>query len=148
MENYQRNSNGEIRTCVRCGKIFQYFGIGRCYCPSCKKQDDEAFKRVKAYIYEHGTATVMEVAEKTGVPVRYIKLYLKDSRIEIPENSPIFIQCERCGVNIRSGRLCPSCASELTNEMRVEMDFNNEQVGEIPKKYSGGKMRFLDKNSD
>ena len=145
---YERKSNSEIRTCVRCGKIFQYYGIGRCYCPSCKKQDDEAFKKVKAYIYENGTATVMEVSEKTGVPVRFIRLYLKDNRIEIPEDSPIFIQCERCGVNIRSGRLCPDCANALTNEMRLELDFNNDQIGEIPKKYTSRKMRFLDKNND
>ncbi len=128
---YERKSNSEIRTCVRCGKIFQYYGIGRCYCPSCKKQDDEAFKKVKAYIYENGTATVMEVSEKTGVPVRFIRLYLKDNRIEIPEDSPIFIQCERCGVNIRSGRLCPDCANALTNEMRLELDFNNDQKSKV-----------------
>lgn len=135
---------GEAKVCVRCKRMFTYLGYGHFYCPSCKIADEEDFKKVRDYIFEHGTAPALEVSEQTGISLERITQYLREGRLEIPEDSPIFIKCEMCSTDIRSGRLCPSCASSLTHAMRVEMNFDDEQIGRVPRKLSG-KMRFLDK---
>lgn len=135
---------GDLKVCVRCGRMFRYLGYGHFYCPVCKEKDIEDFNKVKDYIYENGIAPALEVSENTGVSLKIIEQYLREGRLEIPESSPIFIKCEMCSVNIRSGRLCASCATKLTNAMRIEMNFDDEQIGEIPKK-TEGKMRFLNK---
>ncbi len=133
---------GETKVCVRCKRMFTYLGYGHFYCPMCKKTDEEDFKKVKNYIFENGTAPAMEVSEKTGISLERINQYLREGRLEIPENSPIFIKCEMCSIDIRSGRLCPDCASKLTHAMREKMDFDDEQIGPVPRKLTG-KMRFL-----
>ena len=133
---------GETKVCVRCKRMFTYLGYGHFYCPMCKKTDEEDFKIVKDYIFENGTAPAMEVSEKTGISLERINQYLREGRLEIPENSPIFIKCEMCSIDIRSGRLCPDCASKLTHAMREKMNFDDEQIGPVPRKLTG-KMRFL-----
>jgi hypothetical protein len=135
---------GETKVCVRCKRMFTYLGFGHYYCPACKKVDEEDFTKVKNFIYEHGTATAAEVSEATGISLERINQYLKEGRLEIPEGSPIFIKCEMCNIDIRSGRLCPECSSKLTQPMRVKMNFDDEQIGPVPKKLER-KMRFLTK---
>jgi hypothetical protein len=147
-KNYAKiNENGEIgepKICVRCGRMFAYLGFGHYYCPLCKKQDEEEFTLVKEYIYDHGVAPALEVSDMTGVKLKVIEQYLREGRLEIPECSPIFIKCEKCKVDIRSGRLCQVCATTLSNAMRMKMNFDDEQIGAIPKKIVG-KMRFFGK---
>ena len=133
---------GETKICVRCKRMFTYLGYGHFYCPMCRKADEEDFQKVKNYIYDHGTAPALEVSDNTGISLERINQYLREGRLEIPENSPIFIKCEMCHIDIRSGRLCPECASKLSHAMRITMDFDEEQIGPIPKKLIG-KMRFI-----
>lgn len=139
---YKDGDAGETKVCIRCKKIFTYLGYGHYYCSICKVQDNEDFSKVKEYIYENGVASAIEVSDHTGVSLKIIEQYLKEGRLEIPENSPIFIRCEMCSVDIRSGRLCRECASRLNHATRKKMDFDDEQIGEVPKKIVG-KMRFL-----
>lgn len=133
---------GEPKVCVRCGRMFSYLGFGHFYCPACKKLDEEDFRKVKNYIYENGVAPAIEVSEVTGISLDRINQYLKEGRLEIPENSPIFIKCEMCSIDIRSGRVCQECASKLTHAMRVKLNFDEEQIGSVPKKMTG-KRRFI-----
>jgi len=140
----KQNNDGETKVCVKCKRIFNYSGYGHFYCPLCKKRDEEDFTKVKDYIYGNGVASSLEVSEMTGVNYNTIQQYLREGRLEIPEGSPIFIKCEKCAIDIRSGRLCPECATKLSNAMRIEMNFDDEEIGPVPKVIIG-KMRFLGK---
>lgn len=136
--------DGGLQSCLRCGNMFLYTGIGKCICENCKKEDEEAFQSVKNYIYNHPLATLMEVSKETEVRVIRIKNYLKDGRLVIADNSPIFINCEICGVSIKYGRFCRSCADSLSGEMRKTLQVEEYQIGERPTPSS--KMRFLDRD--
>ncbi len=138
------NSAGEPRVCVRCKRMFTYLGFGHLYCPACKKRDAEYFQRVREFLYDNVGATATEVSDGTGVGINTITQYLREGRLEIPENSKIFLKCEMCATSIRSGRLCKECASKLNHAMRKNIDFDDEQIGEVPKKATG-KMRFFEK---
>lgn len=131
-----------IQACTDCKALFQYPGFGAKLCPACKKKEEEMFEKVKTFLNEHGPATYAVIAEETGISETTIKQWLKDGRLEVPEGSDIYIKCEHCGCNIRSGRYCPSCAAELTKELKGLYSGN---IGEVPRNTTG-KMRFLDRN--
>ncbi len=141
----EKNSNGEIQECRRCGKMFCFSGVGKCICAECKAEDEADFEIVKEYIYDNHSATIMEVSKETGVKIARIKSYLRDGRLIIPDGSAIFLNCEICGANIKFGRLCRECADTLSSELKREMQIDDFQVGEKPKNTDPGRMRFLDR---
>jgi ribosomal protein L37E len=123
-----------IVKCKRCGKWFKEYMHNPELCPACMTLDAYDFDKVRQYLYAHDTATAIELSENTGVAVSQIEWYLRNGRLEIPENSPIFIRCERCGTDIRYGRFCSDCSVSLSNALRIELNFDESQVGEKPKK--------------
>ncbi len=124
--------NGGLQSCLRCGNMFIYSGVGKCICEACKKEDEAEFQSVKNYIYEHPSATIMEVSKETEVRVIRIKSYLKDGRLIISDDSPIFINCEVCGESIKYGRLCRNCADTMSAEMKNALKVDEYQIGEKP----------------
>lgn len=139
--------NLEVKKCIRCGRLFKDDGYNLDLCPNCTILDSDDFEKVRLYLYDHHTATAIELSEETGVSIVQIERYLRNGRLEIPEGSPIFIKCEKCGTDIRSGRLCTACSLSLSNSMRNEMNFTDAQIGETPKKKKGnmkeGKMYYF-----
>ena len=125
-----------ISNCTRCGKLFRNSGSSLNICQKCKEIDEEEFISVKDYIYENPSATLKNTAAATGVKVVTIRSYLRNGRLMIPDNSPIFINCENCGTSIKYGRICRECARVLSNEMKKEMNIEECQIGEYPKRDS------------
>ena len=136
------------QVCERCGRIFSFNGYGAFFCPSCKLIDFEEFDRVREFLNKNGLANIYEISEATGVSEKTIRRYLAESRLEIPEGSPIYIKCECCGCDIRSGRFCPECAAKLSRELNSSyMSF----AGEKPKVTANdltGKMHFIKPDRD
>lgn len=137
-----KTHKSNVRICKLCGGLFYYTGYGYGYCDNCAKIDDEIFHKVKDYIWEHGTATVIEVSENVNVSIKQIYNYLREGRLEIPESSPIFIKCERCGVDIRYGRYCPECAVQVHKNLSSITEADLCEIGAKVKKKQEGKMRF------
>jgi len=97
--------------------------------------DDEEieFKKVKEYVYDNPGATISETSQETGVSVEKIIRFLREERLEIKsEESNMVLECERCGVPIKSGRYCERCKRELNAGFRKE--FGLDKPG------SGGRM--------
>lgn len=131
-----------LRTCKLCGGLYYYKGFGYGYCERCSKLDDEMFHRVKDYIWENGTASVAEVSEDLQVSEKQIYNYLKDGRLEIPDGSPIYLKCERCGTDIRYGRYCPECATHIHKKLSSVTEADLCEIGEKPGTGKSGKMHF------
>ncbi len=136
--------NNKPTSCKSCrGKVF-HIGGGRYQCKTCDTIILDDFGKVKQFLEANGPSTAPVIAQHTGVRMDVIEWFLKNGRVEIMENSRYFLQCERCGCSIRSGRFCIDCARELTGG--IQRIFFQE-VGEKPKKSTEmqGKMHFLDK---
>lgn len=133
---------GETATCNRCKRMFTYLGFGHRLCSECKRIDDEVFGRAREYIEAHGTATMIEIEAATSIPIRQIQQYLREGRLEIPENSPIYIKCESCHCDIRSGRYCKECAAKLSKDFEGAMRMDEYEIGEVPK-MKQGKMHYI-----
>jgi flagellar operon protein (TIGR03826 family) len=119
----------DVRNCARCGKLFQYLS-GPPICSACKQKEEDSFQLVKAYIYEHREANMLEVSNETQVPIKLIERFLRDGRLLLTEDSPIYLKCENCGKEIKTGRFCQACSTSLSNAMR--MSTNEKQKTDEP----------------
>lgn len=114
--------------CSKCGGVMVFRGVGEYRCEDCKSVDYDDYGKVRRYLEEHPGANTAEVSSNTGVSQKSIRQMLKESRLEIADSSSVFMKCERCGISIRSGRMCPKCEmayhrdgeAQLRNKKKME----------------------------
>lgn len=138
-------SSNKLKKCKRCGKFFVNDGVPSKYCHLCILLDNEDFEKIRDFLYENGAATALEIEQNTGIPVKRIEGYLREGRLEIPANSPIFIKCELCGKEIRTGKYCDECTLKVSkglNDMKFSLSKKAEEEIET------GQMRYLNKKSN
>ena len=133
----------EVRNCKGCGKIFNYIG-GMPMCEACKKELEDKFQQVKAYIYDNRDADINQVAEDNDVSVQQIRQWVREERLEFSENSRVGLACEKCGRMIRSGRYCKPCKDKLANDLGGAYQAPKITLAK-KETSSNAKMRFLDK---
>lgn len=136
----------EIRNCKSCGRLFNYLS-GTPICPSCAHKLDLKFEEVKEYVYDHPGVGMQEVSEVMEVPIPQIKQWIREERLSFAEDSMIGLECERCGVTIKTGRYCKECKDKLAkglNELYPEEKPVIQRKKETREKE---RMRFIDPSS-
>lgn len=137
----------EVKNCKECRKIFMYAG-GPQICEACRRKDDEEFEKVRKFVRDFTGATMQEASDATGVSLAKIHKYLREDRLEVAADSPIAIQCENCGVRIRSGRFCVECSKSLARDMmdagRSLQDSMAKQTGGSEERSSGLRYKHRD----
>ncbi|MGN0402319.1 MAG: flagellar protein [Acetatifactor sp.] len=135
-----------IRNCRSCGKIFNYI-TGIPICPMCREKMEAKFQEVKEYIREHKGAGISQVAEACDVEPAQIQQWLREERLEVTEDSALFLNCDVCGAPIRSGKYCEKCKLNMTRELKDVMHSardNAARPGATGNKSEGNaRMRFL-----
>lgn len=134
----------DVRNCKGCGRLFNYL-TGPVMCPTCAKNLDQKFEEVKEYVYDHPRVDMTEVSEVFEISIQQIKQWIRDERLSFAEDSLIGLDCESCGVTIKTGRFCKGCKDKLAK------GFNDlyskpvqKQKPNDPKE--SARMRFLDSN--
>lgn len=136
----------DLRNCRRCGKMYNYLS-GPPICIDCKNADEEIFKKVKEYLYDKPGSTLSQVATDLDVSVEKIKMFLKEGRLEITDDSNIILECERCGKSVKTGRFCKECQHEVNTDILGSGGRKQERQEETSEaKRNGVGMRFLNKN--
>ena len=133
-----------VRNCRVCGRIFNYLS-GPPVCPACKESMEAKFQEVKEYIREHKGVGISEVAEACDVEAAQIRQWLKDDRLEVTEDSAVFLNCESCGAPIRSGKFCEKCKQNMAKSFDQVLKTSRPEAPK-PKKTDdpqSAKMRFL-----
>lgn len=133
----------EVKTCKRCRVLFHHV-VGAQLCERCKKKDEEDFVKVKEYLYENPGASMTKVCEDLDVTVRQIQQYLREGRLTVSKDSPIGLDCERCGNRIITGRYCDSCRNTMTNQLSSVAKGMRQEIDGISKDDSKNRMRYLD----
>lgn len=131
-----------VRNCRKCRRLFNYV-LGPVYCPNCRQEMETKFQEVKAYVRENPGSDIRMVARACDVDPMQIRQWVREERLCFAEDSPIGIECERCGSTIKSGRFCARCKSEITSDLRSVMPkatLANSHDGNS----STHKMRFLE----
>ena len=98
---------------------------------------------MKEYIREHKGAGIQEVAEACDVETAQIRQWLREERLEVTENSALFLNCESCGTPIRSGRYCDKCKTELTRDLNGILKDSRQSQKPVEDKAQGARMRFI-----
>ncbi|MFV0503265.1 MAG: hypothetical protein ACK5LT_04780 [Lachnospirales bacterium] len=106
-----------IQNCRKCKKIFHY--INSPICPECQKAEQKDFDNVRSFIKENNKSTLGEVSEATGVHTKKILRYIREGRLEVTYGLESSVVCEKCGVQIATGRYCTSCANELGDKFNT-----------------------------
>ncbi len=113
----------EFKICDNCNMIFQYKGVGAVLCPDCTQKDEENYEKVKTFLAEHPTAGEEEIADKTGVSLKFLSKLVKDDRIVIKGQNSQGLTCKYCGISIQSGKYCADCKRKFALEPgAVKMD--------------------------
>ena len=131
-----------VRNCRNCGRLFNYIS-GIVICPACKESLEAKFQELKEYIREHKGAGIQEVAEACDVETAHIRQWLREERLEVTENSALFLNCESCGTPIRSGRYCDKCKTELTRDLNGILKDSRQRQKPVEDKAQGARMRFI-----
>lgn len=131
----------EVRTCKGCGKLFNFMG-GMPMCDNCKKKMEEKFHEVKLYLDENPRATVNQVSEEMEVSVKQIKQWIREERLSLSDATEAGINCEHCGVPIRTGRFCDKCKVAMQNSFSSAITKPKAQQPKSEEKH-GNRMRFL-----
>ncbi|SRR5690625_4812828 len=110
----------ELANCPNCGKLF--VKGAQTVCRECFLEEEEKFNLVYDFLRqrENRKATVLEVSEATGVEESLIMKFVKQRRL-LQTNFPnLTYPCDRCGKEIREGKLCQSCAEEIREDLMEE----------------------------
>lgn len=132
-----------VRNCRKCGKLFNYVA-GPFTCPQCREALEVKFKEVKEYIGKNPGVGIHEVSRECDVEVNQIQQWLREERLQFAEGSMVQLQCESCGISIRSGRFCDKCKNNLANGFSQAFRPAQAPVTEQKSLKDSPRMRFLD----
>lgn len=125
---------GHYKNCGECGRalpVHYEFDL----CPRCREA--ELFREVKEYIRTN-TVNEYEVAEHFHIPLRQVKEWIREGRIEYCTDDPSAnvssMHCLQCGAPVNFGSLCPKCLKTLNSGKGFTFDNTAED----------SRMRFLD----
>lgn len=147
IEKLEKKDYNSPIVCEKCGcRRIQYKGVGEYKCEECGFLMYDDYGKVRNYIERNPGATSTEVSAAVGVSKEKIRRLLRDDKIQIAPGSVSFLKCEKCGVDIRSGRYCSSCEREVnsaTADARAALRSSNISGG-FAKSQSGaaGAKRF------
>lgn len=110
----------EVRTCRSCGRMFNC--VGRTpLCPACADELEKKFQQVKEYVWEHRSATLQDISENNDVSVKQLRQWVREERLSFSDDSPVGLECEKCGATIKTGRFCENCKNRLNSDLSSVM---------------------------
>lgn len=130
-----------VMNCKTCKRLFNQFSNEK-ICPECQRQLEEKFQEVKEYLKENPLATMEVLSKECDVTIKQIKEWVREERLTFTEGTCEGIECEQCGVLIKTGRYCDKCKMEIQNNLRSAIHVRKEEPKK--KERERDRMRFLD----
>lgn len=129
----------ELSNCPNCGELF--VKALRPFCDKCAREAEEKFDTVYRFIRkrENRSASLEEVHDGTDVDKDLIIQWIREGRLRISQMPNMGIPCEHCGKTISEGKLCDSCRSKLTGELKKgdkEKDFEDRKKQRERERYT------------
>ena len=118
----------EVKYCKMCRKALPPLS-DREYCYACEEL--LLFDKVREFV-RNNDVNEYQVAEYFDIPVRMVKQWIKEGRIEYKEKDKAGIMsnyCSRCGQPVSFGTLCPQCLRLLNGEKARMIGFSKPEEG-------------------
>lgn len=132
----QANLFENYKYCEVCGRPMA-LSYEKSVCPQCEEED--LFRRVRDYIRANDV-TEYDVAYDFHIPIRKVKKWIQEGRIEYKEGTPVKgimdVHCKICGKPVTFGTICPECMKQsamLSHNTRPDVPAEQEynQPGRI-----------------
>ncbi|MED4454456.1 TIGR03826 family flagellar region protein [Metabacillus fastidiosus] len=109
---------GELANCPKCNAIFVKTPL-KTICQDCFKQEEADFEKVYKFLRkrENRTALIDDVVEATDVDEDLILKFIRSGRIQLSNFPNLGYPCAKCGTNIREGKLCSYCESDIKSQV-------------------------------
>ena len=133
----------DVRNCRKCGKIFNYVA-GLPICPACQEIAEKKFQEVKDFMRENHGAGIEEICETCEVEKNQIHQWIREERLVFSDDSPVGINCEKCGVSIKTGRFCEKCKKSMSDNLKSVIARPQEVHERDMNRSSSARMHFLD----
>lgn len=139
---------GELANCTRCNEVF--VKTSRDICPKCYQEEEEAFQTVYRFLAkrENREATLDEIVKETGVEEELITKFIRTNRLQRSRFPKLAYPCERCGVEIVTGKICLECSKDIRDsfqqheKLAKRQEKLQEEEDKINTYYSIDKKRF------
>lgn len=129
---------GNFKECEYCGRPLPLH-YEKALCPHCLEAN--LFREVKEYIRSN-IVNEYEVAQHFNIPLKQVKAWIRDGRIEYRENDVPHlssVHCQQCGAPISFGSLCSKCMKAANSGKGFSI--------QTPPTDADSRMRYLD-NTD
>ncbi len=73
----------KLKTCPDCGHMIDYKGLGEYFCRSCDKMVYDDYGKVRHFLEEYPGATVLQIAQGTGVDKAKIRHMVEQDKFVI-----------------------------------------------------------------
>jgi predicted amidophosphoribosyltransferase len=104
-----------LSKCALCGKAFN--SVGSRLCAPCMKQLDEAYVKVRRFIYQNpDKAAFASIVEGAQVEEETLSYLIDQGRIVIGGTAGGGTRCRACGAVTAGDALCERCRSRLVSE--------------------------------
>lgn len=104
-----------LKNCRDCGRVFAY--TGSLLCSNCLDKLDQAFYKVREYLYKYPNANIDKISEETEVPRKTILQMLKEGRLELKAEAS-GLTCRTCKAPVSAGLYCPGCLHETERRFK------------------------------
>lgn len=137
----KKSDSSNYKYCQYCGTTMPVT-VKYPYCDSCR--EIILFQKVKDFIRENDV-NEFQVATQFGLPLRTVKGWIKEGRIEYKETAAGAkalnnkLKCERCGAPVTFGTVCPKCLKAMNNNVK---GYGMQQTAQ-----GDDRMFFLDENN-
>ncbi|MFD2922567.1 TIGR03826 family flagellar region protein [Halobacillus naozhouensis] len=136
----------DLANCPRCHGLFMKGTAS--VCPNCVKQEERDFQVVYTFLRkkQNRTANMQEIVEGAGVEEVRIRSFVKSKRLHPAQFPQLTYDCEKCGAQIREGRLCEGCRQEI--ERGVQKHEEIEQLQERNRQDDVGRVTYYSVKQD
>lgn len=129
----------KVKTCDKCGGIFESFSEGN-YCQDCHKKLEEKLEDVRMFIGANKGASLEEVVVALKVDRKQLIVWIRESRLRFSEVSGVTVPCNKCGKPIGIGMYCSVCTTEMVTELESAYEKPDKNAGVEPQKAKFVKM--------
>lgn len=126
------------KECEFCGRALPA-EYEKALCPSC--MEAQLFREVKEYIRANDV-NEYNVAEHFGIPLKQVKGWIRDGRIEYRLDNPTgnlaHLRCQKCNAPISFGTLCSKCLKQMNGNKGFSSQITD----------TDNRMRYLDSDKE
>ncbi|OAS22910.1 hypothetical protein A8708_10130 [Paenibacillus oryzisoli] len=105
-----------VANCPRCGKVFQR--NLRNQCMECSTSMNDQLMDCVNYLRRNYRSSNEQVCAATGVSNVQLQVWMKEGKLHLSDYPNLSYPCASCAEPIRVHKLCVSCSTRITSDIR------------------------------